>query len=145
MADPNERLLAALARREHSAAELARKLSQWYPDWERDERDALITDLQGLGLQSDARFAEALIRSRLGRGHGRARIEAELATHGIAKETARHLWPDVADDDASRAVAVLEKWARSKTAPTRDQALRFLAHRGFDFSDANTAVQTIFG
>jgi SOS response regulatory protein OraA/RecX len=56
---------------------------------------------------------------------------------------ARHF--DEADQSESdRCYAVLEKWIRGKKDPTREKALRFLATRGFNFSDATEAVKAIF-
>lgn len=71
-----------LARREHSRAELVRKLG------ERGVPAALIDEVLGSlaarNLQSDARYAEALVTSRIGRGQGPVRIRRELAERGVA-------------------------------------------------------------
>mgnify|MGYP000411983194 CR=1 FL=1 len=53
------------------------------------------------------------------------------------------LWAD-GDSEAERCQAALEKWMRGKAEPDRAKALRFLASRGFEFSDATEAVKAIF-
>ena len=82
-ADPYDTLTASLANREHSRVELDRKLQSRHPALSRSEREVLLDRLIELNLQSDERFAEMLIRSRLQRGQGRSRIEQELGSHLI--------------------------------------------------------------
>lgn len=143
-AEPKDTLINALTRREHSVVELDRKLAQNHPELVASERRTLIQELTTLGYQSDARFAEMLVRSRLQKGHGRRRIEAELNTHGIDAESASVCFEELEEGERDRAIQALAKWSRSKQAPTREQALRFLAGRGFQFSDATEAVDAIF-
>ena len=98
-----ERSLRLLAQREHSRAELMRKLAGHA---EVDEISAEIERLAELGLQSDARFAEAWVRSKAAR-HGLSRLRRDLAQRGIAQdlidETLQHA--DL-DDKLARARAV---------------------------------------
>ena len=143
-ADPYETLTASLANREHSRVELDRKLQNRHPALSRSEREVLLDRLIELNLQSDERFAEMLIRSRLQRGQGRRRIEQELGSHLIDVTGVAHHFDEADQSESDRCHAVLEKWIRSKKDPTRDKALRFLATRGFNFSDATEAVKAIF-
>jgi len=142
--DPFDTLTNRLARRELSRVELDRKLKTYHPELSQSESDELLDRLIELNLQSDMRFAEMLIRSRLFRGQGRHRIEQELKQHGIEPGDVAHLFDEAEDSESDRCVAALEKWLRGKKDPTRDKALRFLASRGFNFSDATEAVDTIF-
>lgn len=142
--DPFDTLVNRLARREHSRVELDRKLKTYHPELSLPERNELLDRLIELNLQSDNRFAEMLIRSRLFRGQGRRRIEQELAQHAIDARDVSHHFDDAEGSESERCVAALEKWMRSKKDPTRDKALRFLASRGFNFSDATEAVDAIF-
>lgn len=80
-----QRALGLLTRREHSRKELTRKLVA--RGLEVGEVEAAVQRLAGEGWQDDARFAEALVRSRAGAGYGPIRIRAELGTHGLDRET----------------------------------------------------------
>ena len=81
MGEPSlrERALRHLARRDHSRAELARKLA---PHGEPAEIEAVIERMRELGLQSDERYAEAFVRGKAAR-FGAARLRSELARRGI--------------------------------------------------------------
>lgn len=142
--DPFDTLINRLARREHSRVELDRKLKTYHPELSQPERIELLDRLVDLNLQSDVRFAEMLIRSRLFRGQGRRRVEQELTQHAIDPSEVSHFFDESERSEADRCLAALEKWMRSKKDPTRDKALRFLASRGFNFSDATEAVDAIF-
>ena len=71
-----------LARREHSRAELLHKLDARGapPELAAEVLDALAAR----GLQSDERYAESLVSSRVSRGQGPVRIRRELAERGVA-------------------------------------------------------------
>ena len=142
--DPFDTLINRLARREHSRVELDRILKIFHSELLQPERDELLDRLVDLNLQSDLRFAEMLIRSRLFRGKGRRRIERELIQHAIDPHDVSHFFDQAEDSESDRCLAALEKWMRGKKDPTRDKALRFLASRGFNFSDATEAVDAIF-
>ncbi len=73
--------LGMLARREHSKAELARKLNRkgFAADSVASVLEYLITEK----LQSDARFAESYVRGRIGRGYGPMHIRGELSQRGV--------------------------------------------------------------
>ncbi len=88
-----------LARREHSLAELADKLAQ-KGHVDVDIQDALAT-CQRQGLQSDARFAESLCRTRVRQGYGPVKIRQELLSKKVSREladetlrTEQHNWLD---------------------------------------------------
>ena len=72
-----------LARREHSYAELQRKLRQRGApsDLAEIELDRLVED----GLLSDERFCEAYIYARSQRGYGPARLREELRQRGVSE------------------------------------------------------------
>lgn len=71
-----------LARREHSRYELHSKLSQrGVPN---HDIETVLDKLAADGLQSDDRYTEICIRSRLRKGHGPLKIRAYLQRHGIA-------------------------------------------------------------
>jgi len=124
------RALRYLSQREHSRAELARKLA---PHAESDEQlESLLSQLTSEGWLSDVRFAQSLIHRRSQR-YGIRRIAAELATHGLEacdQSTA------LADLDRTEAQRATDCWARRfKQAPQssleRSKQQRFLLQRGF--------------
>jgi regulatory protein len=124
------RALAYLARREHSRAELARKLA---PHAESaDQLNAVLDDLEARKLLSEARFVEVLSRSR-GERFGTARIKQELRSHQVCDDLVRATIEDLSKSELDRARAV---WARrfgqaAANAAERARQMRFLAGRGF--------------
>lgn len=70
-----------MARREHSRAELKRKLEVC--GFEIPIIEDIVELLEKQGWQSDERFAEAYTRSRIAKGFGPVRIQQELHDHGI--------------------------------------------------------------
>lgn len=117
-----------LARREHTRAELARKLAAHGTP---DEIEMVLERLERAGLQSDARFAESFVRSQAVR-LGAARLRQTLRSKGV---DAALIEAQVADlpDELERARAV---WTKKFSAPPADakewtKQARFLQGRGF--------------
>ena len=124
-----ERALGLLARREHSRAELARKLA---PHGEADEIAALLDDLERENLLSNQRYAESLAHSRAGR-HGSLRLKADLRDKGVPEALVAEAVREARTSDLAAARAV---WAKKFGRPPIDAAerakqMRFLAGRGF--------------
>lgn len=134
MADtPWNTALNILARREHSRAELARKLEQRFPD-QPAEVDETLDRLAEQGLQDDQRFVEAFFRSQLERHRGPMRIRHEARQKGIAEAMEAQLAEaDVDWYELALAVAA-RKLGRDDASQPKVQArlARFLAYRGFD-------------
>lgn len=135
------RALGLLARREHSIPELKRKLHARGID--ADEADAALARLREHDLQNDDRFADTLIRTRIGAGQGPQRIRAELALHALddatieaAFEALEPDWPELAREVVER------RYDATSLADTaqRRKAIEFLLRRGFDLDTARTAV-----
>ena len=128
-----DKAIGLLARREHSARELKSKLTRKGLD--AGESAAALADLRAKNFQSDTRFGEMLVRTRIAGGYGPRWILAELATHGIADDAARVLieaaepdWPNLVRD-------LLRRRYGSKGAATpaeRAKRAAFLVRRGFD-------------
>lgn len=132
--------LRLLARREHSAVELARKLAQ--RGFEPTAIAASLERLRGGGELSDVRFAHALARHRAGQGYGELRIRAELAQHGLRDDIADGALFEL-DVDWGR--LALAQARRHFPAVPRDPAgtarvLRHLAQRGFPAPIARSAL-----
>jgi regulatory protein len=125
-----ERALAMLARREHTRAEMARKLS---PHGESPEQiEQLLDALVARGWLSEARFAESRANA-LARKFGSRKIEHDLRSRGVSAE--------VVEQTVERSLAQeLENcraaWQRKfgvlpQNAAERGRQMRFLAGRGF--------------
>jgi regulatory protein len=133
-----ERALRLLARREHSRAELGRKLAAHVGP--EDDLEALLEDLSRRKLVSDERYAESRAHA-LSRKFGAARIAHELRAKGLDKGLAESASAAARGTEVDRARAV---WLRKfRAAPTtreqRAKQMRFLQSRGFSF-DAIRAV-----
>ncbi len=125
------RALKLLSRREHSAAELAFKLRHCGAD--QAAAGEAIGSLRDAGWQSDVRYAEMLVRNRIGQHYGPLRIRAELVAAGVPDALAREALA-AADCDWARLCSELR--ARRFGAPALAAAqwqkqYRFLASRGF--------------
>jgi regulatory protein len=121
-----------LARREHSRAELARKLAPRAESPGVLER--LLDELARRNQLSDERYAEARAR-QLARKYGAARIAHDLRTKGIADETAAGASAVAAGDEIERAREILRR-KYSTPAATREELARrarFLQSRGFSY------------
>jgi regulatory protein len=121
-----------LTRREHSRAELARKLGARGAPAELVEQ--VLDALAAQRLQSDDRYAEALLTSRIGRGQGPVRIRRELAEKGVAAaqidaalEACEADWFELARETRRRRFGADAPgdWTE------RGRQARFLEYRGF--------------
>lgn len=131
---PLQRALALLVRREHSRKELARKLAE--RGIEAEAALSAVDRLTGDGWQSDARFAEMLVRTRVAHGQGPVRIRAELGTHGLDQEKIETAlqgfegsWTDAAREVARRRFGMD---LLSADVAQRRKVADFLYRRGFD-------------
>ena len=121
------RALRHLARREHSRAELARKLGAHAESPEALEQ--LLDALAARRQLSDERYAEARAH-QLARKYGAARIRADLKSKGIAPDIAARV---SSESELERARAILARKYPS-SAGTREEIarrMRFLQSRGF--------------
>ncbi|MEM7432664.1 MAG: regulatory protein RecX [Pseudomonadota bacterium] len=130
-----------LARREHGRVELVRKLEQ-----AGFEQVAITPAIEGLiedGLQSDARFAEAMVSSRINQGKGPLKIRADLKGKGIdeslidaALAEVEHDWVAAAREVRARKFGLEEPIDYAAKA----RQMRFLQSRGFDSEQIRSAV-----
>ena len=124
------RALRLLAAREHSRAELERKLAA------REETPGqlaqLLDELQAKDFISEARVLESVINRRAAR-FGAARIKHELQNKGLGAELLADAMDGLKATELERA---LEVWRKKFDGPAPDAAgrakqMRFLAARGF--------------
>ena len=126
-AELKARALRHLVRREHSRAELARKLA---PHAESPQAVAEVLDVLLSRKQlSDERFAEERARS-LSRKYGVAKIRQDLKSKGIAAEVIDRI---SSDGELERARAILQRKYREPATTRVEKAkrARFLQSRGF--------------
>jgi regulatory protein len=136
------RALGYLARREHSRAELARKLA---PHAESAEQLAsLLATLEAKNLLSEARFVEVLARSR-GARFGAARIRQELRAHQVRDDLVGLAVEQLRQSEFERARALWERkfGTPAADAATRARQMRFLAGRGFSTEVIRKVVRGI--
>lgn len=133
--------LRALGRREHSAAQLKQKLEG--RGYDETDIEQVVEELSERGWQSDARYAEVLIRSRVSQGYGQLYIEAELevaqvptAEISAALEAAEVDWFQVAADLHARKFG-----AAPTTLAERHKQYRYLAGRGFTSEQIRAAFK----
>ena len=122
-----------LARREYGQDELVRKLAD--KGYKRTVVEDEVARLADEGLQSDTRFAESFVQSRISQGKGPVRIRADLSQRGI-REGILDAALEAADVDWFE-LAVAERVKKfGSDAPTdfREKArqMRFLQYRGFE-------------
>ena len=121
-----------LSTREHSFSELVHKLNKSGDC--RDDVLAVIEQLRDEGLQSDDRFTEAYIHSRVQRGFGPVRIKQELRERSISDELmALHV--QLNDPRWNEQVRQVREKKYGKLVPTsypdKMKQSQFLQYRGF--------------
>lgn len=137
-AELKARALRHLVRREHSRAELARKLA---PHAESPQAVAEVLDVLLSRKQlSDERFAEERARS-LSRKYGAAKIRQDLKSKGIAAEVVDRI---STEGELERARAILQRKYREPAATREERAkrARFLQGRGFSYEVIRSALST---
>ena len=128
--------LRLLAGREHSRAELERKLAKYEP--EPQELARILDELQAKGFIDESRVIESVLHRRAER-LGSARIAHELRSKGLAPEAIAQTLSDLQASELERARAL---WARKfglapqeppgpKDPKEQARQMRFLLARGF--------------
>ena len=134
------RALRYLAAREHSRAELVRKLAAYEEEPGHIER--VLDDLQAKGFISEARVAASLVYRR-GARLGERRLRQELRAKGLDADTVAQALEPLHGTEPARARAV---WQRKFGAPATDAAgrakqMRFLLTRGFSMDVVRQVLQ----
>jgi regulatory protein len=124
------RALAYLSRREHSRAELSRKLQPFVE--EGDSLDTLLDSLERENWLSDSRFTESLVHRRASR-LGANRIVGELKRQGVGSTLIEETAAQLRETELARARAVWQKkyGQLPETPAERAKQARFLVSRGF--------------
>lgn len=124
------RALRLLSGREHSRAELERKLASF--EEEPGELARVLDELQTKGFISEARVIESVVHRRAAK-LGTARIKQELQGKGLDPEAVTEALACLRATEHTRA---LEVWRKKFGEPAQDaqaaaKQMRFLASRGF--------------
>jgi regulatory protein len=130
-----------LARREHGQVELTSKVVKF--GFDADVAADAVAQLIDDGLQSDQRFVEAFVRSRISQGKGPARIRTDLRERGIGGTLIDHglseanqNWHRLAGD------VRIKKFGTECPLDFKDKVrqMRFLQSRGFEQDHIRSAV-----
>lgn len=132
-----------LGARDHSSAEIVRKLSQ--RDFDEAAIAAALAELRDANYVDDERYARTFAEQLLERGRGPLAIRAKLRERGIDADVADDAIAALEADWIERAGRVLEgRFAPAAIADDepkgRARIARFLQGRGFGASDALRAL-----
>lgn len=140
------RALRYLAQREHSRAELERKLARFVDEGAdevsaREQIAEALDDLAAKGFLSDQRAADAVLNQ--GARFGSRRLKQTMQAKGLAPALVASTLQQARATELERA---REVWRRRFGAPAEDAAgrakqMRFLAGRGFDGDVIRRVVQ----
>jgi regulatory protein len=130
--DIRRKAMDLLARREHSVAELRRKLLD--KGYDKTAVDEQLQTLERENLLSDRRFTESYVNYRSKKGFGPLRIKQELKEKGISEALSLEY---LDDSEFWRSLAKNVREKRFGATPPRDykdkaRQLRFLQYRGFN-------------
>ena len=124
------RALQLLSQREHSRAELERKLAPH--EEEPGELAKALNELQARDFINDGRAIESVVHRRAGKW-GAAKVKQELTAKGLTGEAVAQALAGLKDTELRRAQEV---WRKKFGSPapdpqTRAKHMRFLLTRGF--------------
>ncbi len=137
-----------LSRREYSYKELYDKLKrQGFVD---DVIDNCLITLREKGYQSDQRFAEMLIRTRISQRYGGRKIAYELNQKGVKSQ----LFTPIIEQYNSQLLdnaqqLIIRKSCRYgidavfKQPSLKSRIVRFLLHKGYDYDTIHLALEVL--
>lgn len=125
-----QRALGYLARREHSRAELVRKLEQ--AGFDTGDIQALLDEFEQKNWLSDQRFAESYVADHCARA-GSVKLAYDLRQRGVPAPIIEKLMRDICESELDRARDVWKKKFGSPPADESEKArhFRFMQSRGF--------------
>ena len=140
MPDLRLRALQLLTRRDHSRAELEKKLRN---ESESEETlSSFLDELSRQNLLSDQRFAKQRVSAR-GSRYGNGRLKQELRQHGISEEDISEALPEAGDELTRCRLVWAKKFGALPTSPEeRVKQLRFLQYRGFSSDSIRRTLRT---
>ncbi len=138
-----EHALRLLSRREHSRAELARKLRGCESAAGAAEVETLLDELAERKLLSDERYAEGRAHV-LSKKYGASRVAHELRAKGVSAELVAETSRAARETDLARARGIWRRKFRSPGTSREERAkqMRFLQARGFSFDVIRAVLNT---
>jgi regulatory protein len=131
-----ERALRLLARREHSRAELVRKLEQ--AGFDSSDTQTLLDEFEQKNWLSDQRFAESYVADHRARA-GSVKLAYDLRQRGVNDGIIEAVLSDNRESEIDRARAIWHKKFGAAPADAREKSrqIRFMQSRGFAPSTIN--------
>ena len=141
------KMLSFLARREHSAEELRRKIKQNSSIFKIVDSSKLIErcllEMQEKGFQSDDRFASQYVESKLAnKPHGPLKILAGLFNRGISRELANLVLNELGNQELwlKKSIEWLDKTQKKGKTLTPQALSQKLYQQGFAWETIEKAV-----
>ncbi|ODA31356.1 RecX family transcriptional regulator [Veronia pacifica] len=139
--------MGLLSRRDHSELELRQKLAQRQcPPEDIETAIHYCTEHNWL---NDQRFAEALLRQGIAKGHGWQRICLDARKKGVdmsfldlAQENAQYDWYEIARETALRKYGDLDGQIPAVEFKEQARRIRYLQYRGFNYDQINYALSS---
>ena len=145
------KMLSFLARREHSAEELRRKLKQSSSISKTADFSNLLErclqEMQEKGFQSDDRFVRQYVESKLAnKSHGPIKILAELFNRGIPREQANLVLNELGDQELwlKKSIDCMERIQRKGKTLTPQVLSHKLYQQGFTWETIEKAVEIYY-
>ena len=132
--------LGALARSDHSAGDLQRKLLE--KGYDAGVIAPLLDALRAEKLLDERRFTENFVMYHAARGHGPVRVRADLFRHGVEVTLVEECIGAYADWIAQLRKARTKKFGAPLPGShtDRQRQARFLNYRGFTSAQIRTAL-----
>lgn len=144
--DPKEarkKAMDYLARREYGHQELVDKLAT--AGFEADVAMSIVDVLREENLQSDQRFSESFVQSRISQRKGPVRIRQELKERGIRADIVDDALAEADEDWFALAIEIrIKKFGSDVPGEFKDKArqMRFLQYRGFEQEHIQSAIRS---
>ncbi|MGH2691570.1 MAG: regulatory protein RecX [Actinomycetota bacterium] len=137
-----ERALRLLSVRSRSKSELRQRLLR--SDFEPEEVDSALADLEAVGLIDDEEFARELAEHQRRKGLGRRAALAGMRVKGVDRDLAERIAEEVSpEDEAERAAELaakrLPRLQGIEPEVRRRRLMDYLLRRGYDHQTALAA------
>lgn len=127
---------AYCARAEHCADDVRNKLIAWGGGEEVNE--LIISALYENNYLNDMRYCQAYVHDKLLYQHwGKVKIRMMLQAHHLPKDCISAAIEDIDDTDYMN---ILRQVLAQKKNASREQQIRFLLQRGFEYRDIHTVL-----